>query len=350
MQFLASVQHIANIVLYIVIGLAVVCVLFFTRRKFHKKKTAVKENNSVDYSSLKREDSRDYLKFDDIDGDMIVTENGTRFVGAVRCNGYDFYSASYAEKLSIKNAYTNFIAMQKDSFTYRQSCSKVNVEDDIERYYGQGKKIKKELTELRGMHSEMSQLYAELAAQDTINTEQMEMMSTKIEDVERQIETREWRIEHIADQIDYLSKYKDSDTILDRTEAYIFDWVYNPLAYPVELSKKEIFDKARKALDSKAASYIHALEGARVKAVRMQHDELVHMFRRHFHPLTADIYGPSLIKQSAYDEDIITTDMHDDIYQGAMEEFTMSLQEEVVKGAKDSIEELAGGTLEGENT
>ena len=119
MEILNKLQHYANIVMYIVLVLAVICVLFIVYRKFYRKKSAAKENAAVDYSILKRKDSIDYLKFDTIDGDMIVTDNGTRFVAAVRCSGFDFYSANFAEKLSVKNAYTNFIGMQKDSFTYR---------------------------------------------------------------------------------------------------------------------------------------------------------------------------------------------------------------------------------------
>lgn len=340
MEILNKLQHYANIVMYIVLVLAVICVLFIVYRKFYRKKSAAKENAAVDYSILKRKDSIDYLKFDTIDGDMIVTDNGTRFVAAVRCSGFDFYSANFAEKLSVKNAYTNFIGMQKDSFTYRQSCAKVNVDDDINRYYEQAEKIKKELVELRGMHTEMSTLYEKMAADEKADTDQLEMLSARIEDTEKQIETREWRIEHIADQMDFLSRYKDSETILDRTEAYIFDWSYNSLAYPVELTKEEIFEKARKALDSRASSFIHALEGAKVKAVRMGHDELVDMFRRHFHPITADIYGAVRIKQSAFDEDIVTTDVHDDIYNGALEEFTLSMQEAVVDKAVEDIKTI----------
>lgn len=350
MEIINKAQYIANIIMYIVIGLTVLCVIFILYRKFFRKKTAAKEDTATDYSGLKRYDAMDYLKFEDIDGDMIVADNGTRFIGAVRCNGFDFYSANYAEKLAIKNAYTSFIAMQNDTFTYRQSCSKINVEDDINRYYERGQILKKELVELRGGHAEMTNLYEQLSAQDAVDTEQMDMLSSKIEDVERKIETREWRVEHIAAQIDFLSRYKDSETILERTEAYIFDWTYNSLAYPIELTKEEVYDKARKALDSMASSYIHALESAKVKAVRMGHNELVHMLRRHFHPLTADIYGSTQIKQSAFGEDIITADAHDEIFDGAMEEFKMSLQETIVDKAKENIDNLVtGGVEENEN-
>ena len=72
----------------------------------------------------------------------------------------------------------------------------------------------------------------------------------------------------------------------------------------------------------------------------MGHDELVDMFRRHFHPITADIYGAVRIKQSAFDEDIVTTDVHDDIYNGALEEFTLSMQEAVVDKAVEDIKTI----------
>lgn len=336
------------LVVFIVAFLIVAGIVIYNR--YIKKRSRAKIDN-VDYSGLRRMDSIDYLKFDDIVDDMIVVEHGTRYIASIQCTGgFDFHTANFSEKLAVKNAYTNFIGMQKNPFTYRQSCHKVRVEDDINRFYEHGERIKKELVALRGTHGEMSRLYEALSKEEPVDTEKLEMLSEQLDDIEKQIETRQWRIEHIADQIDYLSLYSDSDNILERTESYQFDWTYNALDYPVDLTKEEIREKAKIGLGSIADSFIHALSDAKIKAVRMDSDDIVQMFRSQFHPVTAELYDENRIRESSYYEDIVSADSHDEIYNGAVEELTLTMQEAVIAQAKNEINEITGGeSVDGRN-
>lgn len=350
LELMNRLNTIIQIVLAVIIVVAFIAVGIVVYNRYIKKRSRAKLDN-VDYSNLKRMDSTDYLKFDDIIDDMIVVEHGTRYIGSIQCTGgFDLHTANYTEKLAVKNAYTNFIAMQKNAFTYRQSCHKVRVEDDINRFYEHGERIKKELISLRGTHGEMSRLYESMSKEEPVDTEKLELLSGQLDEIEKQIETRQWRIEHIADQIDYLAMYSGSDNILERTESYQFDWTYNALDYPVDLTKKEILEKAKVGLGSIADSFIHALSDAKVRAVRMDSEDIIQMFRSQFHPITAELYDEHRIRESSYYEDIVSADSHDEIYDGAVEELTLTMQEAVIAQAQNEINEITGGENDGGNT
>ena len=45
------------------------------------------QEKQIDYESLNKFDSLDFCKFEDIKDDMIITNNGTRFVGVIKARG-----------------------------------------------------------------------------------------------------------------------------------------------------------------------------------------------------------------------------------------------------------------------
>ena len=61
--------------------------------KKYKRKNKAVEYDDIDYSSYDRKDSVDLCKFEDIVDDMIITDNGTRFVGIIKVRGFDYFYA-----------------------------------------------------------------------------------------------------------------------------------------------------------------------------------------------------------------------------------------------------------------
>lgn len=56
-----------------------------------KKKPSSVMEEETDYSNLKRQDAISYVKFDEIKSDMVITNNGNRFVGAIKCKDLTFF-------------------------------------------------------------------------------------------------------------------------------------------------------------------------------------------------------------------------------------------------------------------
>ena len=51
---------------------------------FRTRKTAAAEKE-VDYSEFRRKDVMEYVKLDDVAEDMLVSDNGRRFIAAIKC-------------------------------------------------------------------------------------------------------------------------------------------------------------------------------------------------------------------------------------------------------------------------
>lgn len=305
MNIFENVNRIANIILYIILGTAGVVALglfYYTRlRKNRRKKLKV-----VDYSSFDRQDSEEYIKFvDDIKDDMVIVENWTRFIGAVNCQGFDFYSAHPTEQGSTLQNYLGFINTITKPITYRQSSKSVDMEYTMEKYQAAYKSLidkhDKEVTKLKEMQNIVK-------ANANMSEDKQKIYQDEMRETERQIKAYENRLLHMEDEIRYIDEFSGVDAAPIATNYYIFDWTYNPMEFPVDLTESEIEHRARAELEAIASAKIHALSASGVKARRCSTSELIDMFRRHSAPISAERFLQRYVDRSSYYDDIVTSD------------------------------------------
>ncbi len=86
-----QLTNIARIILFILIVIIALGLLIMVYFKKYKRKNKAVEYDDIDYSSYDRKDSVDLCKFEDIVDDMIITDNGTRFVGIIKVRGFDIF-------------------------------------------------------------------------------------------------------------------------------------------------------------------------------------------------------------------------------------------------------------------
>lgn len=337
------------ILLFVVFALIIGTGFFIYSRKYRKRRKNTE--NEVDYSSFIKKDTREYVKIDDIRDNMIVTDKKTRFIGAIKCDGFSFYTARPEEQYAVMNAYQSFFSVINGPVTYRQSCRKIDVDKALDNYIKAGDKQKQTLEDLKFEHQNLvDQLeFVNKNAQDTTNMQaiaDLENLMKAIDEIEHKIEVASWRLNHIVSQMDELSYRANSDDILDRDDVYLFEWVYNASDYPYDLDEHEIIEKAIIGLREKEFAMIHALANARVKATRMKTSELEDLFRHHYHPITADIYKESDFANSSYDDDIVTTNPNEDqIVKDMVEEQKINEEYEKVIAQEQELERIRQESL-----
>lgn len=312
-----------------------------------RRKNAMHSDAGVDYQGLERRNALDYVKLDDIRDDMILTENGTRFIAAIRCQGFDFYYAHVAEQYAAQAGYRGFMNTINRPITYRQYTKAVDLEHTNHNYM-------EAYVELRDMLFNLSEDYksAKCRLQETENElrekgkkeaeiqMEMEYMLDHMIGMQRKIEALEWRLFHVKDQMVYLGQLGEKSGIPVSLETYVVDWVYSPLDFPVELTEKEIMEKAKEELDRIVHQKINALSTAGVKAYRCTTDELTDMVRRHFQPISSDKYKMRDVRNSSYGSDITSMEGKESLRQQYEEELAM----EIIQAINKEFEDTAGAT------
>lgn len=335
-------------VIVLAIGIAVGVVFYFV---FLRKRRAKMEDSETDYSGLERSDSKDYLKFDDIKDRMIIADNGTRFIAAIRCRGYEYYSAYIGERVNTQAGYRGFINTITTPITYRQYSKSVDLDYTNEKYKKAHRKIEEQLFVLNEDYQETKKTLEELKlvlGDKVSESEEVRMVLDSLEEKQKQIKNLEWRRFHLEDQMEYHAQISGNAAEPEATETYIFDWEYHPFDFPVDLSKEEVYQRAMKELSKKASSYIHALSAAGVKAMRCSSAELVEMCRRHMNPVSSDRYKLDFknLEDNSFFKDILTTSLKDELddeYADTME-YTMTkvLEDAAIEVQKKIIEDAAG--------
>lgn len=316
------IQRVTNImygvIAVLVLIIAGIAVFYFWSKKHRRAKVSDRQISA----SLNRKDMRDYIRIDNIKDDMIIVDNGTRFIGGIRCFGYDYYSASAVAKDHTVTGFINFISGIKSPVTYRQYTRLSNLEPTKEMYRNTHNKLLEELYIITDEYRETEEQLKSIKGKNLIREKEL---IGRIEEMQKQIKSLAWREYHMRDQMGYLDRISSDDSIPERVETYHFDWIYDPNMFSRNLSDEEIYKKAVGELKAAEHNMAYALSNAGVKAKRMPTAELVETCRMHFAPISARDFRFENVGHTSYYDDVIESDCVEESHNKIIEELGTEL-------------------------
>lgn len=324
MQTIDTLVHSVQIIaIIIMVLLAVFGVVGFYFMKMHRGRVQEKQ---LDYSQFKRLDSLDYVKFDDVGEYMVVADGKKRFIGAITCSGCEFRDAEDEERLQIIRGYLSFInVLDNQSIQFWQMARDVNLDKMVTDY-------REQLANLQEKRYLMTLDYEELKRESEqipeAEEEQYDPYYRKLRQMQREIVSLGYRADQLTIQIQYLESVSGEKADPHLDQLYVYDWIYNAIDFTQELTESEIYAKAEKQLQNKAAAYISALRNAGVKARMLTGVEILEQMRRYTHPVSAAKYRADEILQSAYDSIAVTSN---------------SLREMEERVSYNALQEMAAG-------
>ena len=142
-------MHMVGICTIVAVLLALGVIWYFLK----VKKIAAKEEN-IDRSHFKREDSISYVPFKDIlykgdlDEEGIIALTDTLFVGGISVKGFDYGSASAAERVDAQVNSVSFFNVIEEPVAFRGTVKANDLSINIEEYEEVVKRLAVELMEL----------------------------------------------------------------------------------------------------------------------------------------------------------------------------------------------------------
>lgn len=336
-----SLHDIVRVTQFVAIILAVVIVLaglyVYWYLKIRKKKRVKEEE--INYDELVRKDSIDFCKFDDIRDDMIITDGGTRFIGIIKARGFDYFQSRASERNITEGGYGMFINSVTEPITYRQYTKAVDLDGVREHYKAAYDRTEQMLFNLNEDFNRLTSQYYDLKSEDKLTDEIEWELLSQCENLASKIEVYDYRRLHLADNLNYIDQVSKV-TSPEKVQTYVYDWTYDPLMGVSDLTDAEIHKKAITELKRKGDAYIHALGNAGVRASRVRNDELVQMMRRHFHPLTANVFTAKDFEASNYYEEITSS-------SGLKEsDYELAMQEGVLEQVQDQQDKVYNEMIE----
>ena len=231
-------------------------------------------------------------KVEDIEDGIVVTDGGRRFVAAITCRGVDLYNAGVGEQLSVMRGYQKFYNIMEKPMSYRQYCKAIDLDIPKSHYTT---RYEETLREYEHYVGEFQNAKEHRASEEVLNR------------LAELVNRHERKIRRLEGEIKNIEFYSESDVSMEGTQNYIFDWTYSPGISEVKLSKTEIFLRARQELTAIAQQKIDALLASGVKARMCTQDEMMDMFRHHSKPIGSEIYKQKMLRESSFEEDIVTS-------------------------------------------
>lgn len=293
----------------------------------------------IDYSKVKKEDSIEYVKFDDIISaesceignskkGVIVTDGGSRFVAGITVEGFDYDSASRAEQSQCINAMQSFINIINGPITFRQTTKKVD--------------HSKKISECMKVKNDYIMQLAEAAAEyeDTLvaaknyidDNEAFESFDNTLSGLQKKISVLEMKRDETERMLEFLNMQTNYGET-DRQQSYIFEWKFSKLDLAVELNQEEIYKKAISELHTIGNNMISSLSGTNANARRMTANELMDAFRRHNQPLSGEEYAFEEVYETEVDTLYITSNSYEEKIKEI--EAEQELKELIEKAAKE---------------
>ena len=146
-----------GISLFIILLIAVVCmllgivfVLIWQRSKggIARKaededyKKQVEETKKAELKAAQTVKIRDFMEFDKVEDDMIVQNDGTRYVMAIRCMGINYDLMSEPEMLAVEEGFANFLNTLKFPIQLYVQARSLDLSEGLGQYHARLEDLK----------------------------------------------------------------------------------------------------------------------------------------------------------------------------------------------------------------
>lgn len=151
----------------VILFFAILVLAFVYWQMSVKSKKETKENNNEGKSSQGSSASTqggytklsvfDFMEFDKIEDNMIVQNNGTRYLMGIECEGINYDLMSEMEKVSVEQGFIQFLNTLRHPIQIYTQTRTINIGSSIENYNKKINEIKDQLERRKNQYNKMLQ-------------------------------------------------------------------------------------------------------------------------------------------------------------------------------------------------
>ena len=319
--------------IYIII-IAIVCVFafFLFRSKDDNKKTNNQNNNGKEenkeelkgvkrkneLAKMQKKDLFDFMEFDNVEDDMIIQNNGSRFTMIIQCKGINYDLMSSVEQLAVEEGFIVFLNTLKYPIQIYVQARSVDLKKSMNIYNQRVKIFEKQYGEADEMFRKKINTLD--ATEDDIDAARNER--AKFANL----------YEYAQDINKYVEKLSLNKNILQRKFFIAISYSKNEITANNNFSKEEIYEICRRELYTRANSLISSLMTCSVVGRILTSEELFELLFVSYNRDDERLYDVESVLDSDFYRLYSTSK---DIYDKKRE----TIQEEVEKEALQRVQE-----------
>ena len=276
------------LVMFLLLG--ILCILYFKSRN-QKTDNTQKTSNTVSAEKTTKsytvESVFDFMEFDKIEDNMIITKKGTKYVMVVECQGVNYDLMSEVEKNAVEEGFIQFLNTLRHPVQIYTQTRTINLENSIQTYRSKVQEIESQLEKEKLQYDKM------------VNSGNYTDEEIKAAFYELTKTTNLY--EYGKDIIYTTEKMSLNKNVLNQKYYVVIPY------YPEELGennfdRQEITNLAFSELYTRAQSIIRTLGVCGVNGRVLNSNDLVDLLYVAYNRDDAEVYGVDKAIESGYDE------------------------------------------------
>ena len=314
-------------IICLIIG--IVATLIFQKNKSSLKSMEREAELEVQKQNMKaklpKEDVKKFMEFDDVEDDMIVQDNGKRYVMVLKCTGINYDLMSEPEMLAVEEGFGNFLNTLKFPIQLYVQSRSLDLETGINAYHERLQKLKVEYDK-----------YVSAVNQAKLNpkatTEQKNRMDFEVK-------KKRILLDYGADIVNYIEKMSKNKNILQRKYYVVVSYHTSELGLTTSFSKEEARDVAYSELYTRCRSIQAALAPCNVDCTLLKSEDLAELLYIAYNKDEADT--EILLDENGYYRLYSTSeDVHAKKRAALEKEIEQKAIEEAERALQDAIRSL----------
>jgi len=324
-----SAEQLIQMLIYILIpvmiggfGLILFLVYLHFKDKF-KKEEKTTNTNSVDLenNNSNKQSIFKFMEFDDIEDNMIIQKNETRFLMVVECQGVNYDLMSGVEKNSVEEGFVQFLNSLRNPIQIYIQTRSINLENSLQTY-------KEKIKDIEIKYNNMKVQYDQMVASEQYSDQQIAKAQFELT---KQSNLYEYATSVIKDT----ERMSLNKNILNKNYYIIIPYYASEVSND-KLDKREIKGIAFSELYTRAQSIISSISVCGVKGKILRTNELVELLYMAYNRDEAETFGLDKALKAGYNELYSTAE---DVYEKKIKELDKIIEERAIVKAKEKIKE-----------
>ena len=315
----------------VVILFFAIIVLLFMYWQMSVKSKKEKETNGEGSNTNKTTSSQksytklsvfDFMEFDKIEDNMIVQNNGARYLMAIECEGINYDLMSEMEKVSVEQGFIQFLNTLRHPIQIYTQTRTINIGNSIENYNKKITSIKDELEKKKNQYNKMLQA----GGYDKRDLEEIRLEIVRGQNL----------LDYGNDIVGNIEKMSSNKNVLRKHYYIIIPYYASELGthfVDEEEKKNMIFSE----LYTRAQSITRTLFACSMKCKVMDSNDLVQLLYVAYNRDESETYGIDKALQSGYGELYSTAP---DVLDKKMQAINKAVEEKALELAKQKVDEI----------
>lgn len=320
-----------TLIIMIFILLILICayIIIKIKQKMDKKEEKKEFSNNIPNKvsdnkkstidkSYSKQSIMDFMEFDNVQDNMIIQENGKRFLMVIQCQGVNYDLMSQMEKVAVEEGFQQFLNTLRHPIQLYIQTRSINLESSLKTYNNRLKEIEDKLNSLQYQYNQMKQT----------NAYTKEQMDKQLFNIKKQKNL----YEYAKDIINNTEKMNKSRNVLNKQYYIVIPYI------PEETEKfdaEEIQNMAFSELYTNSQAIIRTLSACSVMGKIMNSKELIELLYFAYNRDSAESFGIERALRAGFNELYSTSQ---DVYEKKIKAIDNMIEERAIELANSKIE------------